>query len=332
MISRQNGQAMAEYVVVCAALITALFLGANTECDGNKCISKLLTVMHDSYGGYSSSISAVQKYGDFTAKGDFSDGYGSSTGSGTGSGSGTIGGLDPNGLTEISKISTFDGMSTFGDLLADGSVVDGNGNVIGFYSDSDNILTLNDGSQIAVTNNRFILDEAGNILHLRAVTNCTPSIVPALPKPVYSWAYVSKASGKVFNSVNKAEMDIGDLCTEPSFKVVKNGQEQAGRILNSEYYAAVFSVDVSNTPLVSTGQVIYWADLGICAAMVNGWDDGVDPNSYAAQLSAFADDDKNLGQIDSIDYFNQTALYGAPTEANDCPTINVISQHDYIFP
>ena len=66
--------------------------------------------------------------------------------------------------------------------------------------------------------------------------------------------------------------------------------------------------------------------------MVNGWDDGVDPNSYAAQLSAFADDDKNLGQIDSIDYFNQTALYGAPTQANDCPTINVISQHDYIFP
>ena len=335
MISRQNGQAMAEYVVVCAALITALFLGANTECDGNKCISKLLTVMHDSYAGYSSSISAVQKYGDFTAKGDFTDGYGSNTVTRTDSGSGTVGGLNPDGLTEVNSISSIDGMTTYGNLLADGTVVDPNGNEIGFYSNSNNILTMNDGSANSVTNNRVIVDEQGNVIYVRAVTDCTPPpIPPPQPAParfVYSWVYESKATDKVFKSVDvRAEIDIGDLCTEPSFKIVKNGQEQSGRILNSQYYAVHFAGQVSSIPLLSDGVVIYWDELGTCSVMENGWDDNVnldgdDAQIYEEKLRLFRGE-KNLGQMDSADYIQQTIASGIPRHANNCPTVNVISQ------
>lgn len=328
---------MAEYVIVCAGLISALYFVGDMECGAGshttKCVTKLLGVMHDSYDGYSSSISAVQKYGDFAAKGTFTEGYGPGTGGGSNSGGGSVGGLNPDGLSEVSQVTTPDGLATYGRLLPDGSVVNQSGEVIGFYSDSDEILTLNNGSQVSVNINPVVQDEAGNILHLRAVTACTPSIVPAFPKPVYSWGYLSKASGKFFNSVNKDELDIGSLCTEPSFKVVKKGKEQGGRILNSEYYAAVFAIDVSGSPLPPAGEVIYWQELGICSVMAKGWDAEVDPDNdkdadeiYVAQLLEFNDPDKNLGEIDKIDYFNQTALYGVPKQPNDCPTMKVIAQ------
>ena len=336
----QTGQAMAEYVIVCAALITALFWGANVECDGSgngsdKCISKLLTVMHDNYDGYSSSISGVQKYGAYAASGDpVTGGGGPDAGGGPGSGGGGDGTLNPDGLTEIKQVTSDNGLAVYGELLPDGSVVDANGDVVGFYSDVDDTFTDNSGNTTSAVFNSVVLDEEGNVLHLRAVTSCTPTIPNLhLPKPVYSWGYVSKASDKVFNSLNKEEMDIGSLCTEPSFKVVKNGQSQGGRILNSEYFAAVFAVDVSANPLAATANVIYWDDLGICSVMVKGWDAEVDPDNdkdedeiYAAQLLEFNDDDKNLGEIDKIDYFNQTVLYGVPTQLNDCPTTIIISK------
>ena len=334
----QKGQSMVEYVIVCSALITALLLGANAECDGGingrtNCISKLLTVMHNNYDGYSSSISSVQKYGAYTANGspvtgDDTSGSGGDPGSGSGGGSG--GGLNPDGLTEINKVISANGFSVHGDLLSDGRVVDANGDVIGFYSEENNTFTDNNGSIVSATSSRLVLDEDGNILHVRAVTECM-SLLPGLPKPVYSWAYVSKASGKVFNSLNKAEMDIGSLCTEPSFKVVKNGQPQGGRVLNSEYFAAVYAVDVSSTALIATGEVVYWADLSICSVMVSGWDAGVDTDQsdediYADKIAIFADPDNNLGEMDQLDYVNQTILYGVPVENNDCPTVNIISQ------
>jgi hypothetical protein len=345
VIAKQKGQAMAEYVIVCAGLITALFLGANVECNGsdntsNKCISKLLTVLHDNYDGYSSSISGVQQYGQYAAKGSYDadpdDGTGSGTGnSGTG---GTIGGLNPDGLTEQTQITSSDGLATFGTLQPDGTVVNDNGDIIGFYSDTDNTFTDNNGNTYSAANRAQVLDEEGNILHLRAVTACSGTI-PGFPyaKPVYSWGYVSKASGKVFNSLNKKEIDISGYCTEPSFKVVKNGQEQGGRILNSEYFAAIFAASVSATPLNATGDVVYWKDLGgpgigICSVMVKEWDADIDPDNdkdedelYAARIALFTDPDRNLGQIDAIDYFDQTTFYGVPPQPNGCPTTITIS-------
>ena len=339
MTDMQKGQAMAEYVIVCAALITALFLGANVECDGsdntsNKCISKLLTVLHDNYDGYSSSMSAVQQYGQYAAKGSYDtdpdDGTGSGTGNpGTG---GDIGsGLNPDGLTDQTQITSSDGLATFGTLQPDGTVVNSNGDIMGFYSDTDNTFTDNNGNTYSAANRALVLDEEGNILHLRAVTAC-PASIPGFPfvKPVYSWGYVSKASGKVFNSLNKNEMDISGYCTEPSFKVVKNGQEQGGRILNSEYFAAIFAADVSAAPLNASGEVVYWKELGICSVMVKEWDADVDPADsaaaqYAARIVLFTDPDRNLGQIDTIDYFDQTTFYGVPLQPNNCPTTTIIS-------
>ncbi len=339
MTRRQKGQAMAEYVIVCGGLIAALFWGANVECDGsdntsNKCISKLLSVMHDGYDGYSSSISAVQQYGEYAAKGAYEPTPRTGTGTGgrdSGTGGAIGGGLDPDGLTDVSQVTSADGFSTFGNLQPDGTVLDANGEVIGFYSDADNSFTGTHGNSTSAALNNVVLDEEGNILHLRAVTSCAGLPSP-FPRNTYSWAYVSKASSKVFNSLNKNELDIGNLCTQSAFKVVKNGQEQGGRIINSEYFAAVFSVDVSTTALPATGEVVYWPELGICSVMASNWDADIDPDNdkdddelYAARLALFSDPDRNLGEIDRVDYFNQTAIYGAPTQPNDCPTVNIVS-------
>lgn len=334
MKRHQLGQAMVEYVIVTAAFVGAFFWTANTDCPGyDNCISKLLTVMHDNYEGYSNSMSAVQKYGEFTTDGsdddDGSDGGGDgSDGGGGGSDGGGPTELNPDGITEVALVTNSTGLSTYGYLRADGSVVDGMGNVVGFYSEGDNTLTLLDGTVIDnVVVERVVVDEEGNVLHLRAVIGCSGS-----PAPVYSWGYESKVSGKVFNNINQNELEIGDLCTGASFKVVdNNGQSLAGRVIDGEYYAAVFAVNVSNTPLESNGEVIYWEDLGICSVMAEDWDDdvnyGIIPElTYTQQLALFNDDDANIGKMDQIDYVEQTAVFGVPVETNDCPSSRVISQ------
>lgn len=339
MTLKQKGQAMAEYVIVCAGLLSTLFVVGNLDCGDNgqatKCVSKLLTVMHDNYDGFSSSISGVQQYGQYAAKGSYNtdpdDGTGTGDGN-TGTG-GTIGsGLNPDGLTDQTQITSSDGLATFGTLQPDGTVLNADGEIVGFYSDTDNTFTDNNGDTYSAANRALVLDEEGNILHLRAVTACLGTI-PGFPyaKPVYSWGYVSKASGKVFNSLNKKELDISGYCTEPSFKVVKNGQQQGGRILNSEYFAAIFAASVSAAPLNATGDVVYFKELGICSVMVKQWDADVDPadseaDQYAARIALFTDPDRNLGQIDKIDYFEQTTFYGVPLQPNGCPTTIIISK------
>lgn len=340
MMRKQKGQAMAEYVIVCAGLITALFWGANVECDGsdnksNKCISKLLTVLHDNYDGYSSSISGVQQYGEYTAKGSYDAAPDDGTESGTdntGTGGSIGNGLNPDGLTDQTQITSSDGLATFGTLQPDGSVVNASGEIVGFYSDTDNTFTDSNGNTTSAANRALVLDEEGNILHLRAVTSC-PASIPGFPsvKPVYSWGYVSKASGKVFNSLNKQELDISGYCTDPSFKVLKNGQQQGGRILNSEYFAAIFATSVSAAPLNATGDVVYWQDLKICSVMLKEWDADVDPDDsesdqYAARIALFTDPDRNLGQIDKIDYFSQVGTDPSKKQPNDCPTKTIISK------
>ena len=339
LLRGQKGQSMAEYVVVCAGLLSSLFIVGNLDCGDNgrttKCVASLLTVMHDNYDGYSSSISAVQQYGEFAAKGSYNpdpDDGGNDGGGDDGAGGGIGGGLDPNGLTDVNQITSEDGFSTLGYLQPDGTVLDANGEVVGFYSDTDNTFTDNDGNVTSAALNKLVLDEEGNVLHLRAVTDCSGLPSP-FPRNVYSWAYVSKASGKVFNSLNKEEMAIDGKCDQASFKVVKNGAEQGGRILNSEYFASVFAVDVSATPLAATGDVVYWTDLGICSVMAKNWDADIDPDNdkdeeelYAARLLLFSDPDRNLGEIDQQDYTAQTLIYGAPPQPNGCPTVNIISQ------
>ena len=336
---RQTGQAMAEYVIVCAGLMMSLYAVGNANCgsDGNtiSCASKLLTVLHDNYDGYSSSISAVQQYGEFSATTPDSSNpdSGNDDSGDTGGGGGGIGaGLNPDGLTEINQIVSGNGALTFGNLQADGTVIDANGEIVGFYSDTDNTFTDAGGNTVSGFQRSQILDEQGNILYLRAVTSCTGLPSP-FPSSVYSWVYISKATGKVFNSLNKEEIDITGRCTQPSFKVVKNGLAQGGRILNGEYFASVFTVDVSNDPLPKTGDVVYWADLRVCSVMVPQWDADIDPDNnksdsekYVARLALFSDPDRNLGQLDFTDYFTQVGGDPSKTQPNDCPTFNIISQ------
>tara|TARA_R110002050_G_scaffold9504_1_gene33233 strand:+ start:380754 stop:381773 length:1020 start_codon:yes stop_codon:yes gene_type:complete len=335
---RLKGQAMAEYVIVCAGLMMSLYAIGSADCGDNgrttSCASRLLSVLHDNYDGYSSSISGVQQYGEYAAKGAYTpDPDGGGNGGNTGGTGGSIGGgLNPDGLTDVNQITTSDGFGTFGNLQADGTVLDANGDVIGFYSDADNTFTDINGNTVSAAKRSLVLDEQGNILHLQAVTPCTGLPSP-FPRSVYSWAYVSKATGKAFNSLNKNPLDISGLCTQASFKVVKNGQEQGGRILNSEYFASIFAVDVSTDPLPKTGDVVYWTDLKICSVMAPNWDADIDPDNdktdeekYAARLALFGDPDRNLGQLDIIDYFTQVGTDPSKKQPNDCPTVNIISQ------
>ncbi len=323
----QQGQSMVEYLMVVTSLVTLILL-SNEGCEGyDSCLSKVLNVMHDNYDGYSSSISAVQKYGEYEAKGEPIEGGGNNNGGGSsgGSGSGNTGGieLNPEGLTEVTELRSSDGFNTFGTLQSDGTVIDANGNIIGNYSELDGTLTLNSGDNIGVNLHTVVLDEDGNILYMRAVTD--------IFNRVYSWAYVSKASGKVSNSLNLEEMDITGYITQPAFKVIKNGVEQPGRVLNGEYYPGVFAANVSPTPLNPSGEVVYWDDLDICSVMVLNWDDDVDTSQsdediYQEQLAIFSDDDKNLGQMDMTDYFLQTSEDPTASEPNDCPSARIISQ------
>ncbi len=330
---------MAEYVIVCTGLMMSLYAVGNADC-GEKgrtttCASRLLTVLHDNYDGYSSSISGVQQYGEFAAKGAYDpDPNGGSDGGGDdGGSSGAIGsGLNPEGLTDVNQITSSDGFGTFGNLQPDGTVLGPDGNIVGFYSDADNTFTDNNGNAVSAAKRSLVLDEQGNILHLQAVTSCIGLPSPS-PRDVYSWAYVSKASGKVFNSLNKQEFDITGYCPQTSFKVVKNGQEQGGRILNSEYFASIFAVDVSANPLPKTGDVVYWTDLRVCSVMAPQWDADIDPDNdktdeekYAARLALFGDPDRNLGQLDITDYFTQVGTDPSKRQPNDCPTAIIISQ------
>lgn len=331
MRKKQLGQAMVEYIIVTAALISSLFWAANSDCDGDNCISKLLTVMHDNYEGYSTSMSSVQKYGEFTTveHDDDDDDDGGGDGGGGDGGGGTTGApgvLNSDGLTETNLVTgTGVFAANYGYLRADGTVVNRDGDLVGSYSEDDGTFTNGDGSStVGVKIVKVVVDEKGNVLQIRAVTNCFTG-------QVYSWAYVSKASGKVFNTLNLDAMDIGTLCTVASFKVIKNGEELLGRMVNGYYYASAFAVNVSSTPLASTGEVIYWEDLNRCTAMAKGWDDDVDTNQddediYRDQLNIFGDDEANLGFIDQFDYTEQTMIYGASTFANGCPSSRVIDR------
>jgi hypothetical protein len=326
---RQSGQSMVEYTMVVTSLVTLILL-SNQGCEGyDSCISKLLTTMHDNYDGYSSSMSAVHKYGDYEVKGTPVEGGGRTGGGNSGGDGGTDGGvnLNPDGITEVSQVMSGDGYTTFGTLQPDGTVLDSQGNIIGTYSDVNQTITLANGNVSSVNLRKVVIDEDGNILYLRAVTDILGN--------VYSWGYLSKATGEFSNSLNLEKMDITGYISQPSFKVVKielgEEVEQPGRILNGEYYAAIFTTEISTTPLNPSGEVIYWDDLDICSVMVVGWDDDVDTSQsdediYSDQLIIFSDDDKNLGRMDYNDYLEQTSFDGVATEPNDCPSARVITQ------
>ena len=319
---------MVEYLIVTSALVGGMFWAANADCPGyDSCISKLLTTMHDNYSGYSASVSAVQKYGDYEASVSPSS-WGGGNGSGNNSGGGGSGGgtgLNEDGLTQVSKVTSSDGMTTYGNLQQDGSVTDESGNIVGTYDEASATYTAVDGTANAAVNQQAVLDEEGNVLQLDAVIDCNKP-----PTRIYAFGYQSTVTETVYSNVTFSEMDIGSYCMEAAYKIVGNdGQEQAGRIVDGMYYAAVETVTVSTNEIAADGEVVYWDDLNTCAVMVKDWDDSVDMTQsdediYLERLHLY--DDAKIGEMSAPHYVEQVANYGETEWPNSCVSNRTLSQ------
>lgn len=309
---------MVEYLIVTSAFVGAMFWAANADCPGyDNCISKLLTTLHDNYSGYSASISAVQKYGDYAANDQGSSWGDGGDGGGSGDGSGSGGGLNQDGLTQVTQVSSSDGLAKYGTLQSDGTVKDKYGNIVGSYNESTGIYTPNDGTPVVAITQKEVVDEGGNVLQLQAIIDCHKP-----PTKIHAFGYQSTVTDKVYSNVTFSEMDADGYCMEAAYKIVGNdGSAQAGRIVDGWYYAAVETTEVSSDVQSADGEVVYWPALNTCAVMVKDWDKDVDasltaPLQYLERLKLY--NDAKIGEMSSSHYVEQTMLYGEPTWPNDC--------------
>ena len=324
---------MTEYLIICLSLVGSFYWVANEDCeDYDNCISKLLTVMHDNYDGYSASMSAVQKYGAYGADVRESTWADDVDGGGDSGGSGSSGGLSDDGLTAVSEVTDSIGYESYGSLQPDGTVVNEAGEIVGYYDDSTGVYTSMDGSVVAnAAVAEVVLDEEGNVLQLSAVVVCGTD-----PAVVVGFGYQSQATDTFFNSAQKSEIDIGSYCTKPSYTIVdKDGNTESGRIVDGQYYAVTETIILDSAGSVPVGEVVYWSDLNICSVMISSWDSGVDTGQsaediYADQLALFLEPDDTLnpriGSQDDSYYVEQTALYGADTWPDDCVSTRTVSQ------
>lgn len=322
----QTGQSMAEYAIVTTALFSSLYM-MNEGCpEYDNCIQKLQVAMHDQQGGFSASISAVHKYGEFAAdthesewgNGDDDDGSGSSPGGGN------SGNTDQGpSVQEQTVLTTTAG--TIGTVQSDGTVLDTNGQEIGVYDEASGLYVGNDGYTVRGFTQNFVVDESGNIVYLTAVTSCSGS-----PPDVFGFVYPHR-TGIFFSNTTTEELDFDAdaFCYAPAFNTVAlDGSDAGGSIVNGFYYTNDFTTSsLSDTGIPHDGEVVYApvGDSGFCAGMVLGWDDDItadddldDDEKYAARLARITDPDYVLGYLDASDYADQVA--NAPTAAypNDC--------------
>lgn len=332
---KQLGQTMTEYAIVCVSLVSAFFWAANSECEGyDNCISKLLTVMHDNYDGYSASISAVHQYGELEAdvrESTWSDDDDDDSSGGGGS----AGGLEESGLTSSTEVTDSLGYESYGNLQDDGTVTNDAGEVVGYYNEDTGTYESVDGDIVdtGAISSEVIYDEEGNILQLRAIVDCDSD-----PAVVRGFGYQSMATDVFYSSAQLSELEIDGYCTEPSFKVLDlDGNEEAGRIVDGYYYAITSTTQVNtasdgDTPV---GEVVYWEDLGICSVMVSGWDASIDTTQsdediYADQLALFSEEDEDqnprIGTQDDEYYVEQVFLYGEDAAENNCVSNRTLVQ------
>ncbi len=272
---RQLGQSMAEYTVVMAALVGGLLVANRGACPAEyeDCIEYLLTVMHDNYDGYSSSISAVHKYDrDYTLTdvGGDDDGNGGNPGDG----SGESGGGDPGSLpasppvSQTTLLQSADGSTTYGTIDAEGNVVL-DGQVVGIYNQATGEYELNDGTVITgVTTSDVVVDEDGNVLEISALVDCDTGAS-------YGFGYQSQANGNFYDALQLEEVDTGSYCVAPSYPVyLDDGSEDGGRVVNGYYYATIYSGELPSS-MQPTGEVVYFEEYDACVVMVIGWDEGI---------------------------------------------------------
>ncbi len=307
----QAGQTMAEYLVVTIALVSAFYWTANADCPGyDNCISKLKTVLHDKYEGYSHSISAVHQYGDLKAS-SFESDWGEeppSGGGGSGAGGGGGGLGEVEGLQRTEQVFSEDGATGYGTLVGGQYVVDADGAVIGTYDGAT--ITLEDDRVIPVRVASIVTDEEGNPSPLLGIVECGNKNV------VYGFAYRSGVTGKFYSSLTLSEIDIGSLCHVPSYPVVDtSGNTTSGAIVGSYYYATTLSVDIDESRrVVPSGEVVYFdvvvpdedeyqdsspgpgARVVDCAVMATGWD--ADPDRELLDVYLNLEPTARVGSLD----------------------------------
>lgn len=337
---RQLGQSMAEYTVVMAALVGGLLVANRGACPSeyDDCIQYLLTTLHDNYGGYSSSISALHEYQtDYQVAPPGPDWTEDPTGD-TDPGGSTGGGGTPElepGVTEGTILTSSNGTENLGDYDSDTGVVTKDGVFVGTYDAETGMFEANDGSIVKAASSNATTDENGNILQRVAVSDC------GNPPGVIAFGYISKTDETFYDSLQRKEADIGNKCTEAAYKVTSlDGSEDGGRIVDGYYYA------VTTTPAAyldtgvkdPEGEVVYFdfgGASGVCTVMAMGWDSGIDTDDlsneeiYAEQLKLFKETDENestvIGYMDA-DYYRQQMLFGdEPAAENNCVSNRVIS-------
>jgi hypothetical protein len=314
MMQMQFGQSMVEYTIVTSAIVTALLYASSADCPGyDSCVGKLLTSIHDSYDGYSASISAVQKYPDVelaeppppaTPTNNNSAG---SDGTG-GSGFTSPGGFSSNtGLNEIQVVSSSLNNLQLGTLQTDGSVLDQSGNAVGFYDQETGEFITTAGNTVDVTVTSEIYDQDGNRLYARAVVDCQQT------EQVYGWAYVSPSTGEAFNTLNRNTLNLSGYCTVPSYGITNDGQAYPGRVVAGLYYQNTVSIRVGSQAQTSNGELIFLEDSGSCLVARTDWDLGEGSLSSSEAEELIRREENFIGELDALEYFDQT-------QSTDCPS------------
>ncbi|HEY7883576.1 MAG TPA: hypothetical protein VIC08_01370 [Cellvibrionaceae bacterium] len=269
---RQLGQSMAEYTVVMAALVGGLLVANKGACPNvyEDCIEYLLTVMHDNYDGYSSSISAVHQYDRDYEYSDGGEGWEDNPGDDPGGDPGGDPGVlpDPPPVAPATVLQSADGSITYGTVDAEGNV-SLNNEVIGFYDQATGEYVDSGGVAIVgVVVNDVIIDADGNVLELTALVDCVTGVS-------YGFGYESQVNGNFYDALQYKEVNSGSYCTAPSYPVyLSDGTQDGGRVVNGLYYASIYSGGLPS-PMQPTGEVVYFAEFDECVVMVTGWDEGI---------------------------------------------------------
>lgn len=260
---RQLGQSMAEYTVVMAALVGGLLVANRGACPSEyeDCIEYLLTVMHDNYDGYSSSISAVHSYDrNYAYSGPGSQPEPPAQPDPPSSPPGVP--PEPPAMPPVRDANVVygPGGSAIGVVDEQGNVSLG-GEVIGHYDPMRDEFTGNDGSSIGgVVVLPEVVDEEDSVLQLVALVECGSDAV-------YGFAYQSEADGNFYQPPNYTQIG-GSSCTQPTHSVyLEDGSVDGGRVVNGYYYPSIYGGSFE-----AVGEVVYFEEQNVCLVMAMDWD------------------------------------------------------------
>lgn len=316
----QRGQAMAEYLVVAGALMTAFFWAANADCPGYySCVDQLKTVMHDKYEGYSHSISAVHKYDDVEGAGfeAWEDGSSSTEGEG---GSGSFGDTSAEVDLERTPMVVGEGGDTnYGTLVDGDKVVDADGNQIGTFDGTT--ITLNDGSTYDGFVTQVVTDQDGNPAPLKAIVYCG---ISSITKDVRGFAYESGATGDYYYSLGlkpvEKEVPSPLYCTENTYGVIdEDGETIEGFVVVYNKAFAPISQNLDGVP--AQGDLVRFImededgnDVDVCVVLGRGWnldEDGDETDDEDDLLANYLTGDFTLGFLDEDGTGTNCLIQGA---------------------